>query len=64
VVGVIVGPVLAMFLAHVFSGGLARHVKEERVANGCRSSEQRCHFSSCACPQSPSSRSCSPWVSR
>jgi hypothetical protein len=31
VVGVIVGPVLAMFLAHVFSGAMARHVEAERV---------------------------------
>jgi hypothetical protein len=30
VVGVIVGPVLAMFLSHVFSAGLARHVALSR----------------------------------
>lgn len=31
VVGVIVGPVLAMFLAHVFSAAMAQHVEVERV---------------------------------
>lgn len=30
VVGVIVGPILAMFIAHVFSAGLARRVTEAR----------------------------------
>jgi hypothetical protein len=31
VVGVIVGPVLAMFLAHVFSGAMAKHVEAGRI---------------------------------
>lgn len=31
VIGVIVGPVLAMFLAHVFSAAMAQHVRAERV---------------------------------
>jgi hypothetical protein len=31
VAGVIVGPVLAMFLAHVFSGAMAKHVEAGRV---------------------------------
>jgi hypothetical protein len=31
VVGIIVGPVLAMFLAHVFSAAMAKHVEAERV---------------------------------
>jgi hypothetical protein len=31
VVGVILGPVLAMFLAHVFSAGMAKHIEEGRI---------------------------------
>ena len=34
VVGIIVGPIVAMFIAHVFSTGLARHVKLERRMTG------------------------------
>src|SRR5271167_3068023 len=34
VVGVIVGPVLAMFLAHVFSGAMAKHVEAGRILTG------------------------------
>jgi hypothetical protein len=34
VVGVIVGPVLAMFLVHVFSGAMAKHVEVGRILTG------------------------------
>ena len=34
VVGVIVGPVLAMFLSHVFSGAMAKHVEAGRILTG------------------------------
>jgi hypothetical protein len=34
VVGVIVGPVLAMFLVHVFSGAMAKHVEAGRFLTG------------------------------
>jgi hypothetical protein len=34
VAGVIVGPVLAMFLAHVFSGAMAKHVEAGRILTG------------------------------
>ena len=34
VVGVIVGPVVAMFLAHVFSAAMAKHVEAGRVLTG------------------------------
>jgi hypothetical protein len=34
VVGVIVGPVLAMFLVHVFSGAMAKHVEAGRILTG------------------------------
>jgi hypothetical protein len=33
VVGIIVGPVLAMFMAHVFSAAIARHVEVGRILN-------------------------------
>ena len=32
--GVIVGPVLAMFLSHVFSGAMAKHVEAGRILTG------------------------------
>jgi len=34
VAGVIVGPVVAMFLAHIFSGAMAKHVEEGRILTG------------------------------
>ena len=34
VVGVIVGPVLAMFLSHVFSGAMAKHIEAGRILTG------------------------------
>ena len=34
VVGVIVGPVVAMFLGHVFSASMAKHVEVGRVLGG------------------------------
>ncbi len=34
VVGVIIGPVLAMFLAHVFSATMAQHVEAGRMLTG------------------------------
>jgi hypothetical protein len=34
VVVVIVGPIIAMFLAHVFSAAMAKHVEAGRVLNG------------------------------
>ncbi len=34
VAGVIIGPVLAMFLAHTFSAAVAQHVEAERILTG------------------------------
>jgi hypothetical protein len=34
VVGVIIGPVLAMFIAHVFSGAMAKHIEAGRILTG------------------------------
>jgi hypothetical protein len=34
VVGVIVGPVRTMFLSHVFSGAVAKHVEAGRILTG------------------------------
>src|SRR5580692_11856388 len=34
VAGVIIGPVLAMFLAHVFSAAMAQHVEAGRILTG------------------------------
>jgi hypothetical protein len=34
VAGVIVGPVLAMFLSHVFSGAMAKHIEAGRILTG------------------------------
>ena len=48
VVGVIVGPVLAMFLAHVFSSAMAQHVEAERVLT--RSGVGRQSFFGCRPP--------------
>ena len=66
VVGVILGPVLAMFVAHVFSAVIARHVEVERMlraaGSGVASSGSRPRSSCCVCPLWPSCRSCTPSV--
>jgi hypothetical protein len=61
VVGVIVGPVRAMFLAHTFSAALAQHVEAERMLTGKEWKgvvRIQAPFLLLCVPHSPSSPSC------